>query len=468
MQRLITLGLVSVALVPLAGAGAHADALTAQQQNAVDIYKELVEINTVTETGDTGRAADAMATRLRAAGFEGADVQVFKPAPRKGNLVARLHGTGARKPILLLAHLDVVEAKREDWSTDPFKLVEKDGYFYGRGSGDDKYMAAAFVANLVRYKQEGYRPDRDIILALETDEETLDANAVGMQWLLKNHRDLIDAEFALNEGGGVGLKRGKPIRNSVQTSEKVTFTYRLEATNKGGHSSVPSADNAIYHLAEGLARLARFSFPMNLNSTTRQSFERAAELETPQTAADIRSALSASPDPAALARVSANPAYNAQLRTTCVATMLEGGHAYNALPQMARAVVNCRIIPGEKIDDVTATLVRVLADDQISATPIVQPVLSAPSALDETLLAAIDKTSAEFWPGVPIVPIMSAGGTDGSFLRNAGIPTYGHSGLASDVDDVRAHGKDERVQVKAFLDGQEYLYRLVKRLSGQP
>jgi acetylornithine deacetylase/succinyl-diaminopimelate desuccinylase-like protein len=445
---------------------APAQALTAQQQRAFDIYKELVEINTVTDTGDTARAADAMAARLIAAGFDSADVQVFKPAPRKGNLVARLRGTGARKPILLLAHLDVVEARREDWSVDPFRLTEKDGYFYGRGSGDDKYMAATFVANLIRYKQEGYRPDRDIILALETDEEILDGNAMGIQWLLKNHRDLIDAEFALNEGGGVGLKRGKPIRNSIQTSEKVTFSYRLAVTNKGGHSSVPSTNNAIYHLAEGLARLGKFAFPVNLNATTRQSFERTAELETPEVAADIRSALSAKEDPAALARLSANPAYNAQLRTTCVATMLEGGHAYNALPQMAGATVNCRIMPGEKVEDVTATLKRVLADDQISLTPIGQPVLSDPSAIEEGLLGAIEKTSAEFWPGVPVVPVMSAGATDGSYLRNAGIPTYGHSGLAGDVDDVRAHGQDERVAVKAFFEGGEYLYRLVKRLAG--
>jgi acetylornithine deacetylase/succinyl-diaminopimelate desuccinylase-like protein len=445
---------------------APAHALTPQQQRALDIYKELVEINTVTQTGDTARAADAMAARLIAAGFDSADVQVFKPAPRKGNLVARLRGTGARKPILLLAHLDVVEARSEDWSVDPFRLTEKDGYFYGRGSGDDKYMAASFVANLIRYKQEGYRPERDIILALETDEEILDANAMGIGWLLKNHRDLIDAEFALNEGGGVGLKRGKPIRNSIQTSEKVYLNYQLEVRNKGGHSSVPSTDNAIYHLAEGLARLGKFSFPVNLNTTTRAYFERTAELENAQTAADIRSVLSTTPDPAALARLSANPAYNAQLRTTCVATMLEGGHAYNALPQMARAIVNCRMMPGEKAEDVAATLKRVLAEDQISLTPIGEPVLSDPSAIEDGLLSAIEKTSAEFWPGVPVVPVMSAGGTDGSFLRNAGIPTYGHSGLASDVDDVRAHGQDERVAVKSFYEGGEYLYRLVKRLAG--
>jgi acetylornithine deacetylase/succinyl-diaminopimelate desuccinylase-like protein len=443
-----------------------AQTLTPAQQLAVDIYKELVEINTVTETGDSGRAADAMAARLRAAGFDAADVQVFKPAPRKGNLVARLRGTGARKPILLLAHLDVVEAKPEDWSVDPFKLVEKDGYFYGRGSGDDKFMAAAFVANLIRYKRDGYHPDRDIIVALETDEEILDRDALGIQWLLKNHRDLIDAEFALNEGGPVGLKRDKPIRVSVQTGEKVSLSYLLEVKNRGGHSSLPTQDNAIYHLAEGLARLSNFTFPLELNETTRAYFERTADLESEQVAADIRSVLSETPDTAALSRMSANPAYNAQLRTTCVATLLEGGHAYNALPQVARSTINCRIMPGDPVDQVKATLVRVLADPQISVTQIGQPVLSPPSPLNEEIMGAIRQVAAEFWPGTPIVPVMSAGATDGSYLRNAGIPTYGHSGLAGDVDDVRAHGKDERVRVTSFFNGVEYLHQLVRTLSG--
>lgn len=446
----------------------HAQSRSAQQQLAVDIYKELVEINTVTATGDTARAAEAMAARLRAAGFSESDVQVFTPAPRKGNLVARLRGTGARKPILLLAHLDVVEARAEDWSVDPFKLIEKDGYFYGRGTADDKFMASAFVANLIRYKQEGYKPDRDIILALETDEEILDRDALGIQWLLKNHRGLIEAEFALNEGGPVGLKNGKPIRNSVQTSEKVSVSYQLEVKNKGGHSSMPTKDNAIYRLSEGLVRLSKFSFPFKLNETTRAYFERTAELEGEQVAADIRSVISGRPDPSSLSlvRLSANPVYNAQLRTTCVATLLEGGHAYNALPQIARATVNCRVMPGEPVNEVTATLVRVLADDQIAVTQIGEAILSAPSALHEEIMGAIGKLSAEFWPGAPIVPTMSAGATDGSYLRNAGIPTYGHSGLAGDVDDVRVHGRDERVLVKSFFDGQEYLYRLVKMLSG--
>jgi acetylornithine deacetylase/succinyl-diaminopimelate desuccinylase-like protein len=465
---LIRLLLAVLLAVLLVGVAARADALTPQQQLALDIFKELVEINTVTATGDTAHAAEAMAARLRAAGFEGSDVQVFTPAPRKGNLVARLRGAGTRKPILLLAHLDVVPADPADWSVEPFQLTERDGYFYGRGTGDDKYMAASFVANLIRYRQEGYRPDRDVIVALETDEEILDRNALGIVWLLKNHRELIEAEFALNEGGAVGLKAGKPIRNSVQTSEKVSSTYQLEVTSRGGHSALPRKENAIYRLAEGLLRLSKFAFPVKLNETTRAYFERTAELESDQTAADIRSVLSARPDPASLSlmRLAANPAYNAQLRTTCVATMLEGGHAYNALPQLARATVNCRILPGDSPDEVKATLVQVLADDRIVVRQIGEPVLSASSALHGEIMGAIAKLSAEFWPGAPIVPTMSAGATDGSYLRNAGIPTYGHSGLAGDVDDIRAHGKDERVLVSSFFAGQEYLYRLVKMLAG--
>src|SRR5262245_17451303 len=329
-------GATAIAACLCFAAPATAEPLSSQQQLAFDIYKELVEINTVTATGDTLRAAEAMAARLRANGIAAADVQVFNPAPRKGNLVARLRGTGARKPILLLAHLDVVEAKREDWSVDPFTLLEKDGYYYARGSLDDKFMAATFVVNLIRYQQEGYRPERDIIVALETDEEILDANALGIQWLLKNHRDLIDAEFALNEGGGVFLENGKPVRNVVQTSEKVSFGYRLEVKNPGGPSYLPSKDNAIYHLAEGLARLAKFDLPMKLNETTRAYFQRVSIMADAQTAADMRSVVSAQPDPAAIERLSAKRGYNALLRTTCVATLLEGGHAINALPQTAR------------------------------------------------------------------------------------------------------------------------------------
>lgn len=465
-MRLFAILLTSAALV--LSVPASAEGLNPDQQRAFDIYKELVEIDTTTATGDTDKAADAMAARLRAGGFADVDVQVFKPAPHKGNLVARLKGSGARKPILLVAHIDVVPAPREDWATDPFKLIEKDGYFYGRGSGDDKYMAASFVANLIRYKQEGYKPDRDVILALETDEEILDKDALGIQWLLKNHRDLIDAEFALNEGGPVGLKDGKPLRVSVQTSEKVSVTYALSVKNKGGHSAAPVKDNAIYRLAAGLSKLSAFSFPIVLNETTRAYFERTAQMEGGPLADDLRAVLSGQADPAspAVARLSDNTGYNAQLRTTCVATMLQGGSAVNALPQLATAAVNCRVMPGEPIDGVKATLERVLADDQIAVTQMDRAVLSEPSALSEGIIGPITKLSAEFFPGAVVLPIMSAGATDGSYLRNAGIPTYGHSGMANDIGENRAHGRDERVPVKSFFNGNEYLYRLVKELAG--
>ena len=452
-------------LVLAAPFAAAAQALSPHQQLARDIYRELIEINTVTESGDTQKAAEAMAQRLRSAGFSANDAQVLVPAPRKGNLVARLRGTGARKPILLLAHIDVVEARREDSTHDPFKLTEEGGYFYARGSSDNKFMAAAFVTNLIRYKQEGFVPDRDIVVVLETDEETGDRQGHGITWLLKNHRGLIDAEYALNEGAGVGMRDGKAFRVGIQTSEKIYVSYRLEVRNPGGHSSVPSKDNAIYRLADGLARLGRFDFPVKLSETTRAFFERLAKLETGQLAADMAAVVAAQPDPAAVARLSARPNYNAQLRTTCVATRLDGGHAENALPQKAEATVNCRVLPGEPVDEVKNTLARVLADPQIVLTEIARPTLSPPSPLNPEITGAIERLIPQFWPGAPLIPVMSTGATDGLFLRNAGIPVYGHSGLAGDINENRAHGKDERVLVKSFYEGNEYLYRLVKSLA---
>ena len=440
--------------------------LNPQQQAALDIYKQLLEINTTASVGDTYEAAKAMAARLLDAGFPEADVHAFESAPKRGNLVARLHGTGKRKPILLVAHIDVVEAKRSDWTTDPFKLVEKDGYFYARGSGDDKYMAATWIATLIRYKKEGYRPDRDIIVALETDEEAGDAQGVGIGWLIDKHRDLIDAEFALNEGGGVAMKDGKPLWNSLQTSEKVFQSFWLETHNAGGHSSQPRKDNAIYELAAGLERLSKFDFPVQLNETTRLYFERMSKIETGQVAADMQAILAPQPDPEAVARLSTQVPYNAQLRTTCVATRLEGGHADNALPQVARALVNCRILPTQPPEEVHDTLVRVLADDKITVTADHPATPSPPSPLKPELLKTVEKLTTKFWPGVPVRPVMSTGATDSLYLRNAGIPAYGHSGLAADMFDVRAHGKDERVGVKSFFTGQEYLYELVKQLSG--
>jgi acetylornithine deacetylase/succinyl-diaminopimelate desuccinylase-like protein len=379
--------------------------------------------------------------------------------------VARLHGTGKKKPMMVMAHIDVVDAKREDWSMDPFVLNEKDGYFYGRGTGDDKFMATAFVANLIRYKQEGFRPSRDIILVLETDEEIGDGNKVGIRWLIEHQRNLIDAEFALNEGGGLGTKHGKPLRNGVQTAEKVYVDYRLEVTNRGGHSSQPRKDNAIYKLASGLERLAKYDFPVKLNETTRLWFERSAAMEAPQVAADMRALAAGNADAAAIARLSADPSFNAQMRTTCVATMLQGGHAPNALPQLARANVNCRVLPGESIVELEVTLAQVLADYDIKLIRVYEPTTSQPSPLRPEIMQPIEKLTAKFWPGVPVIPSMSSGATDGAFLRNAGIPVYGHSGLANDVDDVRAHGRDERVGVKAFDDAVQYLYELVKTLA---
>ena len=444
---------------------ARAQPRAPHDQYAFETFKQLVEINTVTTAGGTDKAAAAMAARLIEAGFPKEDVHVFNPAPGKGNLIARLRGTGARKPMILMAHIDVVEAKREDWSTDPFQLVEKDGHYYGRGTGDDKFMAAAFVANLVRYQREGYKPDRDLILILETDEETGDAGRHGIGWIIKNQRALIEAEFALNEGAGVALDKGKPLRVGVQTAEKVYMDFRLEVRDAGGHSSQPNDHNAIYTLAAALANVGAYQFPMILNDTTRLWFQRASEFEEPKIRDDMRSVAAATPDPQAVRRLSAIPRFNSQLRTTCVATMLEGGHAPNALPQLAAANVNCRILPGTPVAQIEATLQR-LAGDKVKVTRRYAANESQPSPIDPEIFGAIEKLASEYWPGAPVIPSMSAGATDGAFLRNIGIATYGHSGLADEVTENRAHGRDERVPVASFYRGVDYLYRLVKALAG--
>jgi acetylornithine deacetylase/succinyl-diaminopimelate desuccinylase-like protein len=448
-------------LCVLAAIPASVSAAGDYKQLARDIFKELIEINTTDSVGSTTKAAEAMAARLKAAGFPDSDVRVLGPNPRKGNLVARLHGTGAGRPVLLLAHLDVVEARRSDWSFDPFTFLERDGYFYGRGTSDDKAMAAIWVTNLIRMKQEGLKPNRDIIVALTADEEGGDFN--GAKWLVENHRHLVDAEFCLNEGGGGQMKDGRRLINEVQASEKVYLSFRLEVTNPGGHSSLPKPDNAIYHLAEGLARLAKFDYPVEMNEVTRNFFQRASALESGQVAADMRAVAAAVPDLEAAARLSAHSAYyNAQMRTTCVATMLEAGQAENALPQRARAVVNCRLLPGSEPQTIQQVLVRVLADDKISVAPIQPAKPSPPSPLRPEILGPIERTTAEMWPGVPVVATMGTGATDGLYFRQAGIPTYGVSGLFEDIDDVRAHGRDERVGVKQFYESLDFLYRLVK------
>jgi acetylornithine deacetylase/succinyl-diaminopimelate desuccinylase-like protein len=455
----------TIALGALAVAPACADP-SADRQAFHDIYRELVEINTTDSVGDSVRAAEAMAARLRAGGIPAEDIRVLSSGPRKGNLVARMRGTGARQPLLLLAHLDVVEAKREDWDSDPFKLVEIDGYFRARGAIDDKAMAAIFVTNLIEYAREGYRPERDIILALTADEELSDSPHNGVRWLLAHHRNLIDAEFALNEGGGGALRNGAPFRLAVQLSEKVYQTYLLEVTDRGGHSATPRRDNPIYRLAEALQRLAAFDFPPRLNLVTRGFFERMAATETPATVEAIKALLAGSTDPAALAPLTNRPDYNAQIRTTCVATMLEAGHAENALPQTARATVNCRVMPQESIDEVGRTLVRVIADEKVAVIPKGTAVQSPPSSLNPEVMQTIRQLSLEMWPGVPLNAAMSAGYTDGRWLRNAGIPVYGVSGLFSDPGNNGVHGRNEQISIRALDDSKDFLYRLVQRLAG--
>ena len=432
------------------------------------IYQELIEINTTDSVGNITKAAEAMAARFKAAGFPQAEIRVLGPDPRKGNLVVRWRaggGAAARKPLLLLAHLDVVEARREDWSFDPFVFLEKDGYFYGRGTSDDKGMAAQFVANLIRLKEEGYLPGRDLILALTADEEGGSFN--GVDWLLKNHRDLVDAEFAINEGGGGNMRKGKYLTNEIQASEKVYQDFRLEISNPGGHSSLPVKDNAIYHLSEGLGRLAKFEFPVQLNEVTRAYFESSAAVESDlKVAADMRAVARATPDAAAAARLTAASAYwNSMMRTTCVATQLEGGHAPNALPQLASANVNCRILPGVAPASVRDKLVEVLAESQIKVSFVNAATPSKPSPLRPDVMNAVESLTRQMFPGAIVVPVMSTGATDGLYLRNGEIPTYGIDGTFQDMDDVRAHGRDERVGVKQFFEGLEFQYRLIKILS---
>src|SRR5438034_1404603 len=428
---------------------------TPAQQQLREIYKELVEINTTDSAGSCTAAAEAMAARVKAGGLTAPEVQVIVPpgGPKKGNLVARYRGTGAKKPIMLLGHLDVVEAKREDWQRDPFRLVEENGYFYARGASDDKAMVAVFLANLIRYRQEGYRPDRDMILVATCDEEIVPSNFSGIVYLLKNHRNLIDGN-------------GKYLRMSIQAGEKVFQTYQLEVTNPGGHSSLPVKDNAITHLASGLARLGAHDFPFRLSDTTRAYFEQMSRIETGQTASDMKAILRDPPDPEAIARLSATALNNSTFRTTCVATMLEAGHATNALPQRARATVNCRILPGEPVAEVQKTLARVLSNDKIKITPTHEPTLSPPPPLTREIVGPIEAVSSQMWPGVPVVPTLLAGATDGRFTINAGIPTYGVNGMFRDPDGGGVHGLNERMRVRSLYEGHEFLYRLVRLYAG--
>jgi acetylornithine deacetylase/succinyl-diaminopimelate desuccinylase-like protein len=444
-------------------------ALSPEHQAARDIFKQLIEINTTdTPAGNVTTAAEAMAERFRSAGFPAQDIHVDGPKPNKKNLVVRLRGRGAGNPILFIAHLDVVEALPQDWSMDPFKLNEVDGFFYGRGTSDIKQGDTILVANFIRLRKEGWVPARDLILALTADEEGGESN--GVQWLAKNHRDWIDAEYCINtDAGDFETKHGKRMLLGMQTSEKNYVDFRLEVKSNGGHSSRPVKDNAIYHLSQGLSRLADFDFPVSLNETTRGYFERTASLESPSTGADFRAVIGSDHAKAedAAKRLSQSAFFNALLRTTCVATRLEGGHANNALPQTAAANVNCRMLPQDSLQNVQDTLKRVLADDRIVVSVVGEAVPAPASAINPTVVSKLEALSAKLYGGLPIVPVMDTGASDGKYLRIAGIPTYGVPGVFEDVDDVRAHGKDERIGVKDFYDGVDFYYEFIKSLGGQ-
>jgi len=435
------------------------------QRLARGIFQELIEINTTDSAGSTTQAAEAMARRLKAAGFASSDVQVLVPpaAPQRGNLVARFRGDGEAAPILLLAHLDVVEARAEDWSVAPFQLLERDGYFYGRGSSDDKSMASLWITTLIRLKQEGFRPKRDIIVALTAGEESGKDN--GVEWLVANHRKLLDAGLCLNEGGDGQLKNGKRLLNGVQAAEKIYVSFAVEVHNRGGHSSQPRKDNAIVQLAQALLRISQFEFPVRLNPITREFFLRTADTVEGELAADMKALATQPSDPERDRRVAQAPYLNALMRTTCVPTQLQAGHAENALPQTARAVVNCRMLPDDESGTILEMLRRVINDPEVQVTAIEEAKPSPPSPLGAEIIGAVERVTDSMWPGVPTMPLMSTGATDAVFLRRAGIPTYGVSGIFSDVDDNREHGKDERVGVKEFYEGAEFLYRLVKLLA---
>jgi acetylornithine deacetylase/succinyl-diaminopimelate desuccinylase-like protein len=469
MRRLSVLSLLALAASAPSGAQS-----SVHEQLARSIYKELIETNTVDSVGSVTRAAEAMATRFKAAGFPDKDVQLLIPPgkPDKGNLLVRYHGRGdanAPKPVLLMAHLDVVAALRSDWPRDPFTLYEENGFFVGRGTADDKAMASIFVANLLRMQAERFVPDRDIILMLTADEEGGDAN--GAHWLATQHRELIDAEYAINEGGQGALVNGTPVSNAVQAAEKVVLNFTLSTTNVGGHSSVPRADNAINELAQALVKLANFQFPVVLNDVTMAYFTASSKAEPrPELAAAMRQIVADPTDAAALAVVTKDPFLASMLHTTCVATRLAAGHAYNALPQSATANVNCRVEPTSTYEYVKSTLERVIDDSGVRVTflggaALSGPVGAPPSVLPPDLLAAITAITKKMFGDIPVVPEMTTGATDGRFLRAAGIPTFGVSGIFVEGGENNMHGRNEKLRVKSYYDGLSFLDQLVRTLA---
>ena len=463
---------IAVAAAP-ATSVSQQPSLTPYQSLGRELLREMVETNTEHSIGSTTKLAESLAARFRAAGFPAADVQVVGPDTgsdaKDKNLIVRYRGSGKRAPILLIGHIDVVEANPSDWVLDPFKLTERDGHFYGRGTLDMKNGDASWVSALLRMKQEHVVPAGDFILALTAGEEG-GGGYNGIEWLIANKRDLINAQYVLNaDGGGGELRDGKPIAMNVQAAEKVFHSLHLTTHNPGGHSSLPRKDNAIYELAAALGRVAGYEFPFETNAVTRAYFSRTAALVGSDIAADMRAvSASGTPDQAAATRLAARSAYyNAQLRTTCVATLIQGGHAANALPQSAMATVNCRMLPGTDPAEVERTIQHVVADSgvRVTAADVAKP--SPPSLLPPALDETLKRVTASVWSPLPIVPSMETGATDGLYLRNAGMPVYGVSGLFVDPnkpDDTRAHGLNERIGVKEFYNQLEFTYRLLKDL----
>ena len=475
--------LIGVGVIAVVFLGAIAIATSSKAQTAVPapradqlafraLYEELVETNTTLSEGSCTLAAERMGARLTAAGYPAADVRVLAPAdrPKDGNLIATLQGSDATAPaLLLLAHIDVVEANPADWTRDPFTLIEEGGYFYARGASDDKAQAAVWVDTLIRLKQEGFTPTRDIKIALTCGEETADVHN-GVEWLLAEHPETLQAGFALNEGaGGLLDDQGNRVALAVQAGEKIYQDYALELTNPGGHSSRPRKDNAIVAMAAGLARVGAFDFPLELNPVTRAYFAALADTQ-PQHAADMRALTSgATPDAEAAARISAaNPSWNATLRTTCIPTLIDGGHAPNAQPQKVTANINCRILPGHTVAETQAELTRLMDNAAISITPVGRPSPTAPPpALSDAIMGPIREVAGEMWPNVPILPTMTTGATDGRFTNAAGIPTYGVTGMFGDPDGGGAHGLNERIRVRSLYEGRDFLFEIVKRYAGQ-
>ena len=470
---LLSLGLVSAAQTPLPTASAS------DRAEARAIFKELIEINTTdTPKGSVTAATEAMQKRFLDAGFPASDLHLLGPDPRKQNLVVWYHAAGqpTEKPVLFLCHIDVVQALRSDWHTDPFEFVEKDGYYYGRGTQDMKESDAALVATFLRLHREGYKPKRDLILALTADEEGGKFN--GASWLVQNHRDLVDAAFVINpDAGGIELDDGRAMIADVEATEKVYSDFQVTAYDRGGHSSLPRPDNAIYELMHALDKLATYSFPFELNEVTRTYFTNLAKRESGETAADIRAILATPPDLAAAARLSADPSYNSNFRTTCVATRLSGGHANNALPQTAQANVNCRIFPGHSPEEIRQQLVALFADPALSVKYVSDAGVVSDTAPDRKAMAPPTPIKAVFdpltritqaiWPGTPVTPVMENGASDSIYFAQAGIPCYGYSAIALERDDDRAHGQDERLPIESYWKSLDFFYSFAKALGDE-